>query len=582
METIPEKGIRFCKMNDRESGGQMVEYRMGHSPIAALETVLCKKDKLTEKNRMKKIREVKLIMKRENIIPPGKLKLRIGLVAGALLLSMNGNMTIRGAASDTPVSELSSWDESIIYFMLTDRFYNGNPDNDGENCDVNDPGKYHGGDFAGVTQKLDYLKELGVNTIWITPIVKNISEGQLTGEADVPKMYGYHGYWAEDFTQLDPHLGTEEEFRTLVEEAHERGIKVMVDAVINHAGYGTEELFGDMIRGEADTEAGSDKKTSIYGLPDFRTEDEEVREQIIQWQTDWVKEFGIDCFRLDTVKHVEEDTWQELHAALLEINPEFKVIGEVYDAGYSYVTEYYSSGQMDALLDFDYNNAALKLASGGLQKVENYFEKRNAVLTEDMSMGGFLSSHDENGLMFELINRGYSEEQALGLMKAAVSMQLTAKGIPVIYYGEELGLTGKHDYPYQSNRYDMDWSLAQAENDMLQHYKTMLRIRNVYSEVWSKGTRSALLVDEEQGVLIFDRYYEGTHLMVALNCTEEEKTVTFALPEGVDSVTGNLYETYSQENVLDAASTGKSDDGCITITVPGTGSGGTYIMCSKP
>ncbi len=471
-------------------------------------------------------------------------------------------------------AELADWDKSVIYFMLTDRFCNGNTENDGENCDPDDPGKYHGGDFAGVTEKLDYLKELGINTIWITPIVQNISEGQATGESDVSEMYGYHGYWAEDFTKLDSHLGTEEEFRTLVDEAHARGIKVMVDAVINHAGYGTEDIFGDMIRGEEDTVSGSDKKASIYGLPDFLTENEEVRNQLIEWQTYWVEKFGIDCFRLDTVKHVDDETWQALHSALLEIDPDFKVIGEVYDAGYSYLEERNANAQMDALLDFDFNNAALTLSAGKLQKVENFFEKRNAVLTEDMTMGGFLSSHDENGLMFELTNRGFTDEQAEGLMMVSVSMQMTAKGIPVIYYGEEIGLTGKNDYPYQSNRYDMDWDLVNDENEMLQHYRTMLRIRSEYSDALARGERSALLVDEEQGVLVFDRSYEGQHVIVALNISEEPKTVTFALPEGAESAVGNVYESAGVSEI-------EIQNGEVTIEVPAAGQGGTYIMAAQ-
>lgn len=463
------------------------------------------------------------------------------------------------------------WDQSVIYFMLTDRFYNGNIENDGVNCDPADPGKYHGGDFAGVTQKLDYLKELGINTIWITPIVKNIETGQETGESDVTHMYGYHGYWAEDFTKLDPHLGTEEEFRTLVEEAHARGIRIMVDAVINHSGYGTEEKFGDMIRKEADTQAGSDKKSSIYGLPDFKTEDEAVRNQLIEWQTYWVKEFGVDAFRLDTVKHVDDETWIALRSALREINPDFRVIGEVFDAGYSYLKERTSSGQLDALLDFDYNNAGLKLASGGLTKVESFFEKRNAALGEDATMGGFFSSHDENGLMFEFTNRGYTDEQAWNLMKVCASLQMTAKGMPVIYYGEELGMTGVHNYPYQDNRYDVDWSLVSDENDMLAHYKTMIGIRNEYSEIFARGTRTQLLADEEQGVLVFDRCYEDKHVITALNISDEAKTVTFQLPEGMECVTGNLYEGKQ-------AAQAEVTDGMITMEVPKAADGGTCII----
>ena len=132
------------------------------------------------------------------------------------------------------------WDESVIYFMVTDRFFDGNKKNNtanGEKTYGENEGLYHGGDFAGVTQKLDYLEQLGINTIWITPIVENIAGVNVTeeGKDKVPYNAAYHGYWASDFTKLNPALGTKEEFKTLIDKAHERGIRIMVDIVVNHA-----------------------------------------------------------------------------------------------------------------------------------------------------------------------------------------------------------------------------------------------------------------------------------------------------------------------------------------------------------
>lgn len=208
------------------------------------------------------------------------------------------------------------WDESVIYFMVTDRFFDGNESNNtasgAQTYGKDNAGLYHGGDFAGITQKLDYLEDLGINTIWITPIVENIPGVTVTdtGKEDVPYNAAYHGYWASDFTKLNPTLGTEEEFQTLIDQAHNRGIRIMVDIVVNHAGYDTD--FGDMIRSGDDIVSGSDQKDSLSNLPDFRTEDPAVSAQLVKWQTQWVKDFGIDYFRVDTVKHVENDTWAEL------------------------------------------------------------------------------------------------------------------------------------------------------------------------------------------------------------------------------------------------------------------------------
>jgi alpha-amylase len=134
-----------------------------------------------------------------------------------------------------------SWENATVYFIMTDRFYNGNPLNDnsyGRKKDGKDNiGTFHGGDFAGITQKLDYLAQLGINALWITPVVEQIHGfvgGSPTGKYP---FYGYHGYWALDFTKIDNNWGTEQELQTLVDEAHRRGIRVILDIVVNHVGY---------------------------------------------------------------------------------------------------------------------------------------------------------------------------------------------------------------------------------------------------------------------------------------------------------------------------------------------------------
>lgn len=148
---------------------------------------------------------------------------------------------------------------------MTDRFYDGNTTNNdayGTGDYNKDPAtgslSYHGGDFAGLTQKLDYLSDLGVNTIWITPIVANEMKKGLATDLPGTLSYGYHGYWASDFTTLNKHLGTEEEFKTLLDSAHKKGMKVMVDVVLNHAGYDTENYFNSMLNGKNMIRSGAD------------------------------------------------------------------------------------------------------------------------------------------------------------------------------------------------------------------------------------------------------------------------------------------------------------------------------------
>lgn len=294
-----------------------------------------------------------------------------------------------------------TWAGATVYFAVTDRFANGRADNDinyGRQKDGKDEiGTFHGGDFAGLTQKLDYLADLGVNALWITPPFEQMHGWVGGGDRGDFRHYGYHGYYALDFTVPDANFGTREEFRTLVQQAHQRGIRVVMDVVMNHPGYSSlqdmqtfnfgalhsgfekhlPEHWGDwrpeswenhhayhafidydhadwrnwwgkdwVRAGIADYDTPPSASVdpvrgSLAFLPDFKTESTNpvelpvflrnkessraehldnatVREYLITWLTDWVREFGVDGFRVDTAKHVEPDAWRELKARAQE------------------------------------------------------------------------------------------------------------------------------------------------------------------------------------------------------------------------------------------------------------------------
>ena len=464
------------------------------------------------------------------------------------------------------------WDESVIYFMVTDRFFDGNESNNAANGEQtygkDNAGLYHGGDFAGITQKLDYLEDLGINTIWITPIVENIPGVTVTGEgsSDVPYNAAFHGYWASDFTKLNPALGTEEEFKTLIDKAHSRGIRIMVDIVVNHAGYDAD--FGDMIRSGEDIVSGSDQKDSLSNLPDFRTEDPAVSAQLVKWQTQWVKDYGIDYFRVDTVKHVENDTWAELKNALTEVDPNFKMIGEYAGGGYASNGNTLGTGEMDSDLDFDFNDQATSFVNGNISSVENFMTARNVTLNNTYLTGQFLGSHDEDGFKQKLLDAGVTEERATEMAMIAATLQITAKGQPVIYYGEEVGQTGLNNYPYQTNRYDFDWSLVNDDNKTYQHYKKLLAIRKAYIDVFARGTRTAVTSSDEDGYDVVAREYEGTKLYVGMNLQSQELKLSIPVSESNDSVMTDLY-------------TGKVyvvNNGTVEVTIPSAADGGTVIL----
>ena len=481
------------------------------------------------------------------------------------------------------------WDEAVIYFAVTDRFFDGDTSNNDAygvgDYDTSDKGgsSYHGGDFAGLTQKLDYLQDLGVNTIWITPIVENITADQHDAKTDM-ETYGYHGYWASDFAKLNKHLGTEKEFAALIEAAHSRGMKLMVDVVLNHAGYDTENYFNGilkdkdgkaikMLRDSSNTVSGDDKLAPLSDLPDFVTEDPEVRNQLIKWQTDWMDNFDIDYYRVDTVKHVDSTTWSAFKNSLTKVNPDFKMIGEYSGAGYANTAGELGTGSMDALLDFDFNDFAKDFVGGKISTVENSLLKRNGVLNNTATMGNFLNSHDEHSLQYTLVNKsGFSEEEAYNLMKVAATLQITAKGQPVVYYGDELGQAGANDWPYQTNRRDFDWTGLEAQktasNSIYNHYKTMLSIRNAYTDVFARGTRKVVVSSDQEKYDVAAREYQGTKLYVGMNVNTKELQLTIPVTEGDASVMTDLY----------SGKTYVVNGGKVTVTIPSAADGGTVIL----
>ena len=366
------------------------------------------------------------------------------------------------------------WDEAVIYMTCTDRFFDGNTKNDE-----------------------------GVN-----------KSGSLS----------YHGYWAKDFTKLNPYLGTEEELESLINALHKRGMKLMVDVVLNHAGYGTEDYFNSilkdqdgnsisMIRDKDTTITGDDVRDSLSGLPDFVTENADVRNQLVEWQTEWMTKYDIDYYRVDTVKHVDATTWAAFKNSLTKANPDFKMIGEYAGAGYA--------------------NTAGELVT----------------------------------------EKNLTEEEALKVFKVAAALQITAKGQAVIYYGEEIGQHGLNNYPIQSNRYDFDWNQVDTQsadaNSMLNHYEKLLSIRNEYKKLFARGDRSSVLASDDDGYDVFTRSYNGTKLYVGLNIKDADQTISIPVSEAAGSTMTDLYsgKTYTV-----------STDGKVEITIPKAVDGGTVIL----
>ncbi|MBU5595487.1 pullulanase [Amphibacillus sp. MSJ-3] len=482
------------------------------------------------------------------------------------------------------------WDEAVIYFMLTDRFADGNPaNNDPYQLDYDDydnpRGTYQGGDFKGVTDNLDYLEDLGINTIWISPIVENIGH-DVNYNAAEGSYFGYHGYWAEDFEKLNPHLGTLEEFHELIDAAAERDIDIMVDVVLNHAGYGLKssdavddapagyptdedrERFEGLLREKSGS---GDEKMELSGLPDLQTENGDVREQIVAWQTAWLEKSktpngnSIASYRVDTVKHVDMVTWQHFKNELVAVDPDFQLIGEAWGANYQDNMGYLNTGTMDSLLDFGFKNHARHFVNGSLEQANNELIARNETLFNNATLGQFLGSHDEDGFLTHLVNGDQ------GKLKLAASLQITAKGQPVIYYGEELGQSGANNWPEYDNRYNLDWDNVK-DNDILEHYQTLLAFRSDYSQLLARGNRSTIAGSNSDEWLVVERSYQDESVYVGFNVAEEKQEITLSVSDKDTVVTDHYHgQQYS-------ATENDQGDFVVTLSLPKLADGGTVLL----
>lgn len=464
------------------------------------------------------------------------------------------------------------WDEEIIYMVMTDRFFDGDPTNNNlgnieGSYDKDHLEAYHGGDFRGLIDKVPYLKDLGITTLWITPIVKNIDTNVMADKGG--KQYGYHGYWASDFTKIDPHLGTKEDLKNLIDILHENGIKLMVDVVINHSGYGTKNL-GDFAGMHREVSGAGYIESELAGLPDFLTEDKEVRDKIINWQVDWLRKLKtdkgntIDYFRVDTVKHVDIDTMKDFKAAAIKEKPDFKMIGENFGASVFKDGGYLDPSMMDSLLDFEFKELAKNFVSGKIGETEAKLVKRNQAISEEREMGQFLSSHDENGFLKVRLS------DDIGKFLVASSLQLTAKGQPVIYYGEEIGQSGKKDNfdkgIFSENRYDFAWDKIE-NNEILNHYKKMISIRNAFPEIFAKGDRENLYMDDD--VSVFQRSYGDKKVIIGLNTSDEAKDISFDY-----KTEGKIVDIYGNVKI-------NINGDKISLAIPSRNEGGTVVLAQE-
>lgn len=430
---------------------------------------------------------------------------------------------ILGLAALPQLGAAETWADDIVYFVMLDRFADGDPSNN-QDVDLDSPIAFHGGDLLGLRDRLDYIQELGATAIWLTPIVEQI-------KSPVPNefgpFYGHHGYWANDFTRVDPRFGTEADLTALTESAHERGLKVILDVVYNHVGYGADWTTShpDWLRQGED--CGGDEITMcLSGLPDIRTERPEVRDFLFDAHIGLAERTGLDGFRLDTVKHVTHDFWAA-HADEVRnrLGDDFLLLGEVWDGDKYLAAPYFENGELNALFDFAFRDRTLKFLSGVEQadRYGRYFAKRHE--TEGGLLAPFLSNHDMPTLLAML--RGDSERYLM-----AATLLLTSQGIPTIAWGEEIGRRGG---VWPDNREDMTWDGGYRDDDLLEKFKALIALRKANPALWDAPIE---VLTASKGTLIYRR----GDLVIAINRSDA--------PLALDVIGETLFDTKENQGPM--------------------------------
>ncbi|MXM62843.1 pullulanase-type alpha-1,6-glucosidase [Streptomyces sp. HUCO-GS316] len=546
-----------------------------------------------------------------------------------------------------------------FYFVLPDRFANGSTANDEGGLtgsrlvtgyDPTDKGFYQGGDLKGLTKRLDYIKGLGTTAIWMAPIFKN-QPVQGTGSN---ASAGYHGYWITDFTQVDPHFGTNKDLETLISKAHAKGMKVFFDVITNHTAdvVDYEEKSYDYLskgafpyltkdgrpfddadyaegtsgfpavdrdsfprtpfvpaakkdvkvpswlndptmyhnRGDSTFAGESAEGGDFSGLDDLWTERPEVVGGMKKIYQRWVRDFGIDGFRIDTVKHVNMEFWTQWATALdayaaRQGRDDFFMFGEVYSADTSITSPYVTRGRLDATLDFPFQEAARQYASqgGSAQKLASVFGDDYKYTTDKANayeQVTFLGNHDMGrlGHFLKQDNPKATDAELLAKDRLANELMFLSRGNPVVYYGDEQGFTGSGGdkdarqtlFASRTADYLDDDQIGTDRTHASDAYDTSTPLYRQIAALAKLRKNNPALMDGVQtqryaadgsGVYAATRTdaRTGAEYIVAFNNAGEAKTATFA--------TGSADMTY--RGIYGTDATAKTDaDRKITVTVP--------------
>lgn len=362
--------------------------------------------------------------------------------------------------------EERKWQDESIYFLMIDRFNNGSFQND-YHVDVKDPLSYHGGDFQGILNKLDYIKDMGFTTIMLTPIFDNEDKG-------------YHGYWVKDYKQTEEHFGTIEEFKTLVNEAHTKGIKVIIE------------------------------------FPVEQSQPVQPNETLIDAAKWWVNETAIDGYYIDEVSSIPKEFMTNFVEVVKKEKKDFFTLGRIKTNDPQVIAEYEETG-IDGFLDYPLTEKvrpAFDHVDSSLTQLGKKKEELMETYKNPYSMGSLLDDHQSVRFTRDMVTKNQHPGPR---WKLALTYMYTTPGIPIVYYGSEIALDGGLD---TDNHKQMDF---RTDKDLIDYITKLGELRMHYPSL----TRGDLtLIAEQDGVLAYKRTYEGEVTVILLNNSSKSQNLT--------------------------------------------------------
>lgn len=478
---------------------------------------------------------------------------RIGLANDLLIPVKNG--------LHDPSSISKSNYSMQMYFVLTDRFNNGNKQNDKPllDKDIHEKANYQGGDLAGITAKIKdgYFKSLGINTLWISPIVQNPEIGYIEFPEPKRKYSGYHGYWPVSCSKIDHRFGTSEELKELVKIAHENNIKILLDFVANHV-HEEHPLYKnhkewttpvDLPDGRKNIRIWDEQRLTTWFdtfLPDL----DYTKPEVINAMTDsaiwWIKTYNLDGFRHDATKHVSEDFWRALTLKLKKEFPQKNIyqIGETFGSR-ELIAGYVCSGQQDAQFDFNTyfdareifagTNTDFNSLKGSLQETFSYYGYHHLMgnISGNHDLARFISyagdamtfSEDDKKAGW---SRNIEVKNKNGYRKLILlhAFNYTIPGVPITYYGDEFGMPGAGDPDNRRFMKFEGWN--ENENKVKEKMSELSKWRTENNALQIGET---YFLKAEKGTMSYIRHYFDENILVVFNNKEEPCEIEISIPE---------------------------------------------------